>query len=55
MVTVWQGLTATSNGFWTMTWIVQREFPAMGHVIRNPAARRRWLVAYVAATATYAT
>jgi len=34
--------------------IVEREFPDMGHPIRNPAALRRWMNAYAAATATTA-
>ncbi len=34
--------------------IVQREFPEMGHIVRNPASLRRWLVAYAAATSSSA-
>ncbi len=34
--------------------IVQREFLEMGHVVRNPPALRRWLVAYAAATSSTA-
>jgi len=34
--------------------IVDRDFSAMGHRIRNPTALRRWLEAYAAATATVA-
>jgi predicted AAA+ superfamily ATPase len=34
--------------------IVDREFPDMGHPIRNPAGLRRWMNAYAAATATAA-
>lgn len=32
--------------------VVQRDFPEMGRVVRNPALLRRWLVAYAAATAS---
>lgn len=32
--------------------IVQREFPEMGHLVRNPALLRRWLTAYAAATSS---
>jgi uncharacterized protein len=32
--------------------IVDRDFPELGHVVRNPALLRRWLRAYAAATAT---
>jgi hypothetical protein len=36
-----------------VTRIVDRDFPdVMGHRVRNPAALRRWLAAYAAATAT---
>lgn len=34
--------------------IVEREFPEMGHVVRNPAGLRRWLAAYAAASSTTA-
>lgn len=34
--------------------IVEREFPEMGHVVRNPAGLRRWLVAYAACSSTTA-
>lgn len=34
--------------------IVEREFDEMGHVIRNPAALRRWMTAYAAASSTTA-
>ncbi len=34
--------------------IVDTEFPAAGHRVRNPAALRRWLHAYAAATSTVA-
>lgn len=32
--------------------IIDRDFPELGHQLRNPAALRRWLTAYAAATAT---
>ncbi len=32
--------------------VVDRDFPELGHPLRNPAALGRWLVAYAAATAT---
>jgi predicted AAA+ superfamily ATPase len=32
--------------------IVDRDFPELGHVVRNPALLRRWMAAYAAATAT---
>lgn len=32
--------------------IVDRDFPELGHVVRNPARLRRWMAAYAAATAT---
>ena len=35
--------------------IVDVDFPMLGHTLRNPAALRRWLAAYAAATATTAT
>lgn len=34
--------------------IVDREFAQMGHAIRNPAALRRWMTAYAAASSTTA-
>lgn len=34
--------------------IVDRDFPELGHVVRNPARLRRWMAAYAAATATSA-
>jgi predicted AAA+ superfamily ATPase len=34
--------------------IVERDFPQAGHELRNPAALRRWLTAYAAATSTQA-
>src|ERR687895_1117800 len=32
--------------------IVDRDFPELGHPLRNPALLRRWIAAYAAATAT---
>lgn len=32
--------------------IVERDFPDMGHRVRNPAALRRWMTAYAAASST---
>ena len=34
--------------------VVDRDFPELGHPIRNPDALRRWMAAYAAATATTA-
>jgi hypothetical protein len=34
--------------------IVDRDFPEMGHQIRNPVALRRWMTAYAAASSTTA-
>lgn len=34
--------------------VLDRDFPDLGHPLRNPAALRRWLTAYAAATATTA-
>lgn len=34
--------------------IVDRDFPELGHLIRNPAALRRWMTAYAAASSTTA-
>lgn len=35
--------------------VIDKDFPALGHQPRNPAALRRWMQAYAAATATTAT
>jgi uncharacterized protein len=35
--------------------VIDKEFPELGHQPRNPAALRRWMQAYAAATATTAT
>ena len=32
--------------------IVDRDFPELGHAVRNPGGLRRWMAAYAAATAT---
>lgn len=34
--------------------IIDRDFPELGHSIRNPAALRRWMTAYAAASSTTA-
>lgn len=34
--------------------IVDRDFPELGHPVRNPSALRRWMTAYAAATSTSA-
>ena len=34
--------------------IVDRDFPELGHAVRNPALLRRWMAAYAAATGTTA-
>jgi hypothetical protein len=34
--------------------ITERDFPEQGHIVRNPAALRRWLTAYAAASSTTA-
>ncbi len=34
--------------------VVDRDFPELGHQVRNPAALRRWMTAYAAATSTTA-
>jgi uncharacterized protein len=34
--------------------VIDKDFPALGHQPRNPAALRRWMLAYAAATATAA-
>ncbi len=35
--------------------VIDRDFPEAGHKLRNPAALRRWMAAYAAATSTTAT
>lgn len=34
--------------------VIDRDFPEMGHLLRNPTVLRRWLAAYAAATSTTA-
>ena len=34
--------------------VIDRDFPELGHPVRNPVALRRWLAAYAAATSTAA-
>jgi uncharacterized protein len=45
-------LRAQLNGY--LDRIVDRDFPELGHPIRNPAALRRWMTAYAAASSTTA-
>lgn len=45
-------LRAQLDGY--LTRIVERDFEELGHRIRNPAALRRWMTAYAAATSTTA-
>ncbi len=47
-----RGLRKALDGYLDL--IAEREFPLLGFTVRNPAALRRWLVAYAAATATTA-
>jgi hypothetical protein len=35
--------------------VVDRDFPELGHVVRNPGGLRRWMVAYAAASSTTTT
>jgi hypothetical protein len=35
--------------------ITERDFPELGHTVRNPAALQRWMAAYAAASSTTAT
>jgi predicted AAA+ superfamily ATPase len=46
-------LRAALDGY--LARIVDRDFPELGHTVRNPAALRRWMTAYAAATSTTAT
>lgn len=48
-----RALRASLDGYIDL--IVEKEFPLLGFTVRNPAALRRWMVAYAAATATTAT
>jgi predicted AAA+ superfamily ATPase len=45
-----RALRAQLDGY--LTRIVERDFPEMGHSIRNPAALRSWMTAYAAASST---
>ena len=47
-----RALRAQLDGY--ITRIVERDFEELGHRIRNPAALRRWMTAYAAATSTTA-
>lgn len=46
-------LRAQLDGY--LSRIVDRDFPELGHEVRNPAALRRWMTAYGAASSTTAT
>lgn len=48
-----RALRASLDGY--VDRIVEKEFPLLGHVVRNQPALRRWMTAYAAATATTAT
>lgn len=48
-----RALRAQLDGY--ISRIVERDFEDLGHRIRNPAALRRWMTAYAAATSTTAT
>ena len=39
----------TADGY--LARVVDRDFVEQGHIVRNPAALRRWMTAYAAATA----
>jgi uncharacterized protein len=45
-----RALRAQLDGY--LTRIIDRDFPELGHPIRNPSGLRRWMAAYAAATAT---
>lgn len=45
-----RALRAQLDGY--LARIVDRDFPELGHPVRNPSALRRWMTAYAAATAT---
>lgn len=47
-----RSLRAQLDGY--LARIVERDFPEIGRIVRNPATLRRWLTAYAAATATTA-
>lgn len=46
----WRPLRAQLDAY--LRRIVDRDFPELGHAVRNPDGLRRWLTAYAAATAT---
>lgn len=45
-----RALRAQLDGY--LARIVDRDFPELGHSVRNPAALRRWMTAYAAASST---
>lgn len=45
-----RALRAQLDGY--LSRIVDRDFPELGHTVRNPAALRRWMAAYAAASST---
>lgn len=47
-----RALRAQMDGY--LMRIVDRDFPELGHQVRNPTGLRRWMVAYAAASATTA-
>lgn len=47
-----RALRAQLDGY--LARIVERDFPELGHSLRNPAALRRWMAAYAAASSTTA-
>lgn len=47
-----RALRAQLDGY--LTRVVERDFEEVGHRLRNPAALRRWMAAYAAATSTTA-
>jgi predicted AAA+ superfamily ATPase len=48
----WRPVRAQLDGY--VARIVDRDFPELGHNVRNPAALRRWMTAYAAASSTTA-
>jgi predicted AAA+ superfamily ATPase len=47
-----RGLRTQLDGY--LTRIVERDFPELGHSVRNPVALRHWMQAYAAASSTSA-
>jgi predicted AAA+ superfamily ATPase len=47
-----RALRAQLDGY--LARIVDRDFPELGHVVRNPAALRRWMTAYAASSSSTA-